>query len=125
MKKQHHALSLVALALGLCLVAASGLENKFRVTNNSGEALEVGCTTTTGSSGGVSLGATMANQATVSNGTTETFTCAGTLGVQSSTELESSSFSCASGEIQHVTVTSSDGDLDLAEDCIDTTASTS
>lgn len=122
MKKAY--LNLGVLSLGLCLVAASTLGVKYSVTNNTGGSLEAGCTTT-GSGADVSPGATLANQATVSNGTTETFTCNGSLGVQSSTELVSSSFSCASGETQHVTVTSSDGDLALAVSCIAATASTS
>lgn len=119
MKKQSHALILATLALGLCLVAAPALANDWHIINNSGEAVEVGCSQPQGGApGSASVGTATTSKQTVNDGSTLDFTCAGTLSLQSSSALRSSSFTCASGETQTVTLTSSDDDaLDLAETC--------
>ncbi len=115
MKKAY--LILWVCSLGLCLVAAPALANDWHIINNAGETVQVSCSIPAGSGTGANaVGSTTTSQQTVNDGSTLDFTCAGTLSLQSSSALRSSSFTCASGETQTVTLTSSDDDaLDLAE----------
>ena len=119
MKKQSRSLILAALVLGLCLVAAPALANDFHIINNSGEAVEVGCSIPQGGAPGANaVGSTTVNKQTVEDGNTLDFTCDGTLTVQSAGALRSSFFTCSSNQVQTVTLTSSNGPgFDLAETC--------
>ena len=119
MKKQSRALMLAALVLGLCLVSAPALANDYHIVNNSGGAVEVGCSIPQGGApGATAVGSTTVNKQTVEDSNTLDFTCDGTLTVQSSGALRSSFFTCSSNQVQTVTLTSSGGaGFDLAESC--------
>ena len=118
MKKQRHSLILAALVLGLVCAPytlAQSSSPQFRLINNTGESLSVGCSA-------------VGSPRLVHNGETEEFTCNGTVQVEMKLKngghsKANFSFQCASSQIQETTVTVS-GELSLAHNCIDTSPST-
>ena len=111
MSKSHKFGIIATLALGLCLAAghAHAIMESFKGTNDTGETLNIGCSSSSYSE--------------ISNGSSTSLVCNDSIYMEltsgSPTTSYTVNYSCGTNEIQEVTATtgSSAGTLDLAKSC--------
>lgn len=109
MKRQTKRRTIALLTVSLSLVATHALAWDFRVTNSSGDSVQVNCSTETSTN-------------LQANGATQIYSCSGTASVQrpgSSSQYDIPN-NCGSGYIPATTVTAGESadTLSLAHQCI-------